>query len=322
MPLLYGEGGQAFMRLQLEIMKISDDESLFAWASGSNPRQTSGLLAYAPTAFRVSHRIKQTFLRRHEPYLMTNKGLQITLPLYQIEWEETPPILPPPRTTFVYYRARLNCNLAYSDQAVLVKLRATVGHRTETYTRIDCHKLEFEDPIDSATNPTNPDNRQIFVYQPPQFLSMNQGIFVIDVHTGPLLDREFIMRTGFGSYLLQNVEHKEVVYAREWMFRLSTWGVQSIAVEGPRGAFVLNISNFISFGTRQTCLSIELLSAKQYKSRLSSSQWITGPVLASRRDRATLMLSCGDIVSATLKKAPRGSRIVYILDFDYVSAEA
>ncbi|KAF1365555.1 HET-domain-containing protein [Lizonia empirigonia] len=31
MPLLYGEGEQAFVRLQEEIMKTSDDQSIFAW---------------------------------------------------------------------------------------------------------------------------------------------------------------------------------------------------------------------------------------------------------------------------------------------------
>ena len=31
MPLLYGEGEKSFIRLQEEIMKSSDDQSLFAW---------------------------------------------------------------------------------------------------------------------------------------------------------------------------------------------------------------------------------------------------------------------------------------------------
>ena len=31
MPLLYGEGDNAFIRLQEEIMKVSDDQSIFAW---------------------------------------------------------------------------------------------------------------------------------------------------------------------------------------------------------------------------------------------------------------------------------------------------
>ena len=35
MPLLYGEGSKAFMRLQLEIIKVSDDDSIFAWVHES-----------------------------------------------------------------------------------------------------------------------------------------------------------------------------------------------------------------------------------------------------------------------------------------------
>ncbi|PMD24481.1 HET-domain-containing protein [Hyaloscypha hepaticicola] len=45
MPLLYGEGAKAFIRLQEEILKISNDQSLFAWkgfqasgAFGAHPR--------------------------------------------------------------------------------------------------------------------------------------------------------------------------------------------------------------------------------------------------------------------------------------------
>jgi hypothetical protein len=33
MPILYGEGSTAFLRLQTEILKLSDDESIFAWSS-------------------------------------------------------------------------------------------------------------------------------------------------------------------------------------------------------------------------------------------------------------------------------------------------
>jgi hypothetical protein len=36
MPLLYGEGEKAFYRLQLEIIKNSSDESIFAWGQGTN----------------------------------------------------------------------------------------------------------------------------------------------------------------------------------------------------------------------------------------------------------------------------------------------
>jgi hypothetical protein len=33
MPLIYGEGKRAFVRLQEEIIKVSDDHSIFAWKS-------------------------------------------------------------------------------------------------------------------------------------------------------------------------------------------------------------------------------------------------------------------------------------------------
>ncbi|RYP41740.1 hypothetical protein DL767_000756 [Monosporascus sp. MG133] len=35
MPLLYGEGGKAFLRLQEEIIKVSTDQSIFAWDPAS-----------------------------------------------------------------------------------------------------------------------------------------------------------------------------------------------------------------------------------------------------------------------------------------------
>lgn len=55
MPMLYGEGERAFFRLQEEIMKHSNDHSLFAWSvEGEGYR---GLLAKSPANFRRSHDI-------------------------------------------------------------------------------------------------------------------------------------------------------------------------------------------------------------------------------------------------------------------------
>ena len=79
MPLLYGEGANAFKRLQLEILKISDDESLFAWWSPqANYMAQTGLLAASPRDFRDSTDIYcYPFFADRAPYDMTNKGLQI-----------------------------------------------------------------------------------------------------------------------------------------------------------------------------------------------------------------------------------------------------
>jgi len=54
MPILYGEGSTAFLRLQTEILKLSDDESTFAWSSEDwcmAAYMNSGLLAPSPSLF-------------------------------------------------------------------------------------------------------------------------------------------------------------------------------------------------------------------------------------------------------------------------------
>lgn len=90
MPLLYGEGERAFLRLQYEIMKDSDDETIFAWkeevvASNRSPKNAHvfhGLLAAHPSAFSESYNIVQ--LHSDEavlPHNMTNSGLAISFPL-------------------------------------------------------------------------------------------------------------------------------------------------------------------------------------------------------------------------------------------------
>ncbi|KAE8154094.1 hypothetical protein BDV25DRAFT_136240 [Aspergillus avenaceus] len=78
MPMVYGEGKRAFERLQLEILKISDDQSLFAW--GSADPKNAGVLASSPAEFRNFRDISYVEDEFHQPYSMTNKGLHITLP--------------------------------------------------------------------------------------------------------------------------------------------------------------------------------------------------------------------------------------------------
>lgn len=50
MPILYGEGKKAFLRLQEEILKDTDDATLFAWQTTSN-QQYRGLFAISPLEF-------------------------------------------------------------------------------------------------------------------------------------------------------------------------------------------------------------------------------------------------------------------------------
>jgi hypothetical protein len=79
MPLLYGEGLEnAFLRLQKEILKISDDQSLFAWAHSDI---VQGLLARNPSDFQESEPVSALQRRRRQRNLavQTTSGLQMQL---------------------------------------------------------------------------------------------------------------------------------------------------------------------------------------------------------------------------------------------------
>lgn len=79
MPLLYGEGRMAFMRLQEQILAQSTDESIFAWVSSD--RGYCGLLAEWPSDFSKSGKILQSISYMPRPsYTMTNKGLDFHIP--------------------------------------------------------------------------------------------------------------------------------------------------------------------------------------------------------------------------------------------------
>ncbi|EOD44061.1 putative het domain-containing protein [Neofusicoccum parvum UCRNP2] len=83
MPMIYGEGEKAFIRLQEEIMKDSDDESLFAWVDKTAPPDAlHGLLARDPACFADSGNIVPYYgFEDPEPFVKTNRGLRISLPL-------------------------------------------------------------------------------------------------------------------------------------------------------------------------------------------------------------------------------------------------
>lgn len=82
MPLLYGEGSRAFIRLQEEIIRTSDDVSIFAWTdSPPDWSRYSGLLASAPSAFSRCRQVTWNSATVHPPYQLTNKGIRIDLEL-------------------------------------------------------------------------------------------------------------------------------------------------------------------------------------------------------------------------------------------------
>ena len=108
MPMLYGEGKKAFRRLQLEIIRRSDDQSIFAWDYQKEEGRTCSILADDPRCFKDCSDMKLIdpvdFIKelkgdiekqlstdkRPDPdqlsvFPVTNRGIQIWLPLCPLD---------------------------------------------------------------------------------------------------------------------------------------------------------------------------------------------------------------------------------------------
>ncbi|PWY78051.1 HET-domain-containing protein, partial [Aspergillus sclerotioniger CBS 115572] len=84
MPLLYGEGERAFIRLQEEILRETDDQSIFAWECEESGRRSflSGLLAASPAYFAGSNHLMRGWRVRNDiPPTVTSRGVRIKCPL-------------------------------------------------------------------------------------------------------------------------------------------------------------------------------------------------------------------------------------------------
>ncbi|KAK0701928.1 hypothetical protein B0T26DRAFT_744882 [Lasiosphaeria miniovina] len=87
MPLLYGEGKKAFQRLQEEIIKHTNDSSIFAWGFGMSEScvqdsTETQYLASSPSDFMGCHSIvidEQGSGQRVDDFEVTKKGLRISI---------------------------------------------------------------------------------------------------------------------------------------------------------------------------------------------------------------------------------------------------
>ncbi|KAI0137963.1 HET-domain-containing protein [Hypoxylon sp. NC0597] len=98
MPLVYGEGNKAFIRLQEEVIKSRDDDSLLAWGYGFIAKEQPGahvdsVLAQSPFDFRHCHSFQFLETEEISPDVplttthsaMTNIGMQLAIPIRTID---------------------------------------------------------------------------------------------------------------------------------------------------------------------------------------------------------------------------------------------
>lgn len=79
MTMIYGEGEKAFIRLQEQIMKDSNDMTLFAWTSNDSSQVYRGLLAQSASVFKACREIGRSsdVNTINVDYALTNNGLRI-----------------------------------------------------------------------------------------------------------------------------------------------------------------------------------------------------------------------------------------------------
>jgi len=153
MPLLYGEGQRAFTRLQEEIIKSSNDNSILAWGldylrwdsmqqviSSMSERvnilnNSENFLASSPKDFKDCHDLEYATIPSL-PFSMNNVGLQIQLPLVKVDrlkvdgenWETH------------FWIALLNCSAGRSSDILGILLSPGPSHDNDY---MEVARLEF-----------------------------------------------------------------------------------------------------------------------------------------------------------------------------------
>ena len=162
MPLLYGEGHNAFLRLQMEIINASDDESIFAWTAklvneNLPSRDMCGILAPWPMCFRNSGDIRNGGYLKMEPerapYAVTNKGLQFDAQ-----------IIPVPGTNNREFDIPFDCSNHRKNYPLAITVRQIYDHtwvRTSSSSLRPCEELGDE-RYRSVQN-VNSERRTIFL---------------------------------------------------------------------------------------------------------------------------------------------------------------
>ncbi|KAI9657952.1 MAG: hypothetical protein M1821_002609 [Bathelium mastoideum] len=184
MPMLYGEGGtQAFLRLQEEIMKRSDDHSLFAWTdNGLSSAAYHGLLAEHPDRFKDSHSIfPYEDAEEHASYSISNKGIRMELHITPLT-DEKPEL----------YAATLDCPVPphYENHTFLALYLKKLPGRYNQYARVrvgyfaEAHKWSALKTVYVRQAIVMPNDQSVYpshVLQLRQFLGDKQSYRVSEV---------------------------------------------------------------------------------------------------------------------------------------------
>jgi hypothetical protein len=354
MPLLYGEGPEAFMRLQLEIMKSSDDDSLFAWA---DPKVgfydfRSGLLAPSVEAFESSGYILTGSSRSTTPYSMTNKGLHISLMLIPeldalgrgilvtsvhrdaVMFQECD-LFVAPLTCYSELENLGNKVFTGEKQVVICLGRVFAGNGQVSYVRVCSDRLE---QCTSDAVPSQLLEHQIFIPQPRYFQWQPNSEEIVSKFT-VRAKRSFRYDFGFSSYTgdSRQLNHSRIkmggptdkvdtelepiidTVLESYLIRSSKLFVEFKGLNGPRGlkeGFVLGIWRDLP----ATGLVVGIVLLAPNRKSLTEISNEAPKIFQFPRDRDTLTFPSAHVLSAALRKqVDRNGELMYVVDLDLKS---
>lgn len=197
MPLLYGEGSKAFYRLQLEIIKSSTDQSIFAWGSPDPDPNIGGpwtlpLFATEPAMFQHAGTIDydRRVVDSLSPYTMTNKGLQIQAKLV--------PARGFTKDTKLEKLLLLNCHREIGPSKIGLAIFLEGGTNHDTFAR--CSKQLFE--IDKKRYPSfvkeiPKKETQIYIKNNSIYIDSGKNESNVTLPPSVLLDLRSALKAGF-----------------------------------------------------------------------------------------------------------------------------
>ncbi|KAI0423793.1 HET-domain-containing protein [Xylaria sp. FL1042] len=154
MPLIYGEGHKAFRRLQEEILRTTDDQSIFAWYNYKFDGSPVDVLAHSPSDFADSGSISPytPFRVNRKATSITNQGIAVEMPILSI-----PSPLHTEYSPFEEIEAILDCQLGSAPGTFpTIRLRSVERggfHAQRHYYRImeEMTKIKSHDSLELLT---------------------------------------------------------------------------------------------------------------------------------------------------------------------------
>ena len=176
MDIRYGEGKNAFLRLEQELIKETMDESIFAWRYLGLPKckhsETHGLLATWPCCFGDSANLTDQNSKKYKPrvsgtaYQWTKGGVEFHIPDVIGESGSGLTNNALNRRFRRSYKLALNCwnTRRYGDDTVVIALEKQNGQ----WRRVRCNEWIFTSSVRSSTSFNGSKASAIHI---PQFVS-------------------------------------------------------------------------------------------------------------------------------------------------------